>query len=518
MLRVQVSRGGPIHRDERFEDHRQDDEGKASDVVQDRINFEVWPEASILVVGLVVTMLVLLFAYLIAQDIRTDSSNLHYLGKNEVVMVPGMRITAKTSVGTISVTATGLLTRTYTWEGASRSLEMDRREERWYGSLGLDYPGPGDHWKEHNGITRAVVEEGQQHLHSLAEFRKFVKDHSYHPVIYRNNGLFFCWGKVLGRRQLDVEVWQIVLNGRKPTKLPGANDLGLKVDYAPLQTPRIILAAGRRDLSALQIEIKRGANLNIRDAAGLTPLITAIRAENIGAVKALLEAGANANLESPYTDSPLSEAVDLRATAIAESLLDHGAKPDIRTTMGLMKGQTPLFSASMVGDLKLVQVLLSHGADPNVEDAQGETPLFTAASVGKSAEAIQVVKLLLDSKAEIDHRSQLGITPLMKAAMFDDFDGVRTLTERGANVNARCDAARRMYWTLSFSGGPGDEKAMKKLQQSGILDKLHEDQGGVLDLAQNKEISKYLNTKGAKSFAAEARQLIDQHWKLVGEK
>ena len=463
-------------------------------------------------------MLGLLFTYSMTQGIRTDSNNLHYLGTNEVVMVPGMRITAKTSVGTISVTATGPLTRSYTWEGATRSLEMDRRGERWYNSLGLYFPGPGDHWKPHNGISRAVVEEGQQPMHSLAEFSKFVKEHSYHPAVYRNDGLFLTWGKVPERRQLDVEVWQIVINGHKPTKLPGANDQTLKVEYSSLQPPRIIAAAQHRDLNALQIEIKRRANLNVRDAAGLTPLMISIRAGDISAVKALVEAGANTNLESPDNGSPLSEAVGLRAAAIVKLLLEHGAKPNSKTSMGLMKGQTPLFMACMFSDLSLCQALVSHGADPNAEDAQGETPLSTAVSARTSAEAGQIVKLLLDSRAEIDHRSQLGMTPLMKAAMFNNVDAVKALTKHGANVNARCDAARRLYWTLSFSGGSRDEKAARKLEQSGILDNLHEDEAGVLDLAQSKEIRTYLISKGAKSFAKEAQQRADQLWKLVGEK
>src|SRR5688572_5319351 len=80
--------------------------------------------------------------------------------KNETVMTPGMRITATTAAGTLSITAVDELTRCYTWEGATRCVEMWPRTERWYGSLGLYHPGPGAHWKEHRGITRCVVEEG----------------------------------------------------------------------------------------------------------------------------------------------------------------------------------------------------------------------------------------------------------------------------------------------------------------------------------------------------------------------
>ncbi len=50
---------------------------------------------------------------------------------NEVVMSPGMRITAVTPAGTITITAGKGLKRSYTWEGATRSVEMLPREKRW---------------------------------------------------------------------------------------------------------------------------------------------------------------------------------------------------------------------------------------------------------------------------------------------------------------------------------------------------------------------------------------------------
>jgi hypothetical protein len=105
--------------------------------------------------------------------------------KCEVVMSPGMKITATTNVGTITVTAGKGLKRSYTWEGAMRSVEMWPREERWYGSLGLYFPGPGDHWQNHKGITRGVVEEGQQRFETTDEARKWLAGRTYMAYVYR---------------------------------------------------------------------------------------------------------------------------------------------------------------------------------------------------------------------------------------------------------------------------------------------------------------------------------------------
>src|SRR5262249_41938650 len=97
------------------------------------------------------------------------------LPKNETVMSPEMRIQATTPVGEIVVTAVDELRRAYTWEGATRSVAMSPRAERWYGSLGLYNPGAGEHWKEHKGITRGVTEEGQQHFKSAEEALKWIQ-------------------------------------------------------------------------------------------------------------------------------------------------------------------------------------------------------------------------------------------------------------------------------------------------------------------------------------------------------
>ena len=143
----------------------------------------------------------------------------------EVVMAPGSSITADTSTGTITITAGLGLLRSYTWEGATRSVEMGARKVRWYGSLGLAFPGPGDHWKEHNGITRGVLEEGQMRFKTQVAAMKWIKERSRGlPLVYRKDGLVVGFGKTLTRKQLNVEVWQIYINGRKPKTLVGGQD------------------------------------------------------------------------------------------------------------------------------------------------------------------------------------------------------------------------------------------------------------------------------------------------------
>jgi hypothetical protein len=154
--------------------------------------------------------------------------------KNEIVMLPGSRLTATTPVGQIIIDAGQGLRRSYTWEGATRSVEMWPRKERWYGSLGLYYPGPGNHWLEHKGIARGVVQEGQQHFETVDKAMSWLENQQqWEPHVWTNSGLVVGWNKTLPRQQLNVDVWQIYVDGKKPVTLPGADDKAIIVENQP---------------------------------------------------------------------------------------------------------------------------------------------------------------------------------------------------------------------------------------------------------------------------------------------
>ena len=145
--------------------------------------------------------------------------------KLELVMTKGDKIIATTEAGRIEVTAGEGLNRSYTWEGASRSAELLPRTKRWYGSMGGYYPGPGEHWKEHNGITRGVLQEGQQHFEDAEAAKKWLAQQGkWYSTVFTDSGLVVSFSKVEGRRQINVEVWQITINGKPPRQLQGADN------------------------------------------------------------------------------------------------------------------------------------------------------------------------------------------------------------------------------------------------------------------------------------------------------
>jgi hypothetical protein len=146
----------------------------------------------------------------------------------EIVMTPGMQITARTAKGEITIRAGEKYERFYTWDSATRSAKLEPRWERWYGSLGIvnREPVPWRRWKSNKGITRGVLEEGVLWFKTVDGALAWVKraQSTGEDYVYTRNGLVIGWVKILPRKQLNVDVWQFMIDGKKPESLPGSRD------------------------------------------------------------------------------------------------------------------------------------------------------------------------------------------------------------------------------------------------------------------------------------------------------
>ncbi len=180
-----------------------------------------------------------LLAFIFALSVGTLPVAAAGAAKLELVMAKGDKIIATTEAGRIEITADVGLNRSYTWDGATRSAELEPRTERWYGSMGAYYPGPGEHWKSNNGITRGVLQEGQQHFENVEAAKKWLAQQSkWYSTVFTDSGLVVSFSKVEGRRQINVEVWQIYINGKPPKELQGADDTKLQYLKSKAQSGR----------------------------------------------------------------------------------------------------------------------------------------------------------------------------------------------------------------------------------------------------------------------------------------
>ena len=85
----------------------------------------------------------------------------------------------------------------------------------------------------------------------------------------------------------------------------------------------------------------------------------------------LVEHGANVNLTDFYGDTPLHVAAREGHMPLAEYLVEHGADVNIKNE----RGETPLDEALERKDKKIVKFFVEHGADVNLTDFYGDTPL-----------------------------------------------------------------------------------------------------------------------------------------------
>jgi hypothetical protein len=315
------------------------------------------------------------------------------LQKNELVMSPGMRIQATTVVGQIVITAVDELTRAYTWEGATRSVEMSPRHERWNGSLGLYYPGPGEHWQEHKGITRGVTEEGEQHFESDELALDWIKSRKWMDYVYRDDGLVVGWNKTLQRRQLTVEVWQILVNGKKPARLRNSQDAMIVVTHVEVWGSALGTAVQKLDMVKVKDLLAKGADPNSVNVIGTPVLVEAAKRGQPEICKALLKHGADPNLRGKNDSTALLKAVEAGHIETVNALVTGGADVNAAYKRGLEKGITPLMLAEHT---EIVKSLLEKGADVNAKTEDGTTALTFARDFNRD----DIVRLLKEAGAK----------------------------------------------------------------------------------------------------------------------
>ena len=231
---------------------------------------------------------------------------------------------------------------------------------------------------------------------------------------------------------------------------------------------RLTEAVRNRDYAAVRSLLKAGADVNLPEGDGATPLHWAVRWDDARAVDLLLGAGADAGAANDYGVTPLTLACINRNAAMVETLLAAGADPDAATSMG----ETAVMTCAGTGSVEAVRALLDHGAgNIDVQEAsQGQTALMWAAAQGYP----DIVRMLLERGAAIDARTKSrsllvsleggaggtdpgevrlgGFTPLLFAARQGSVTSARLLLDAGADVNDTAPDGASALVVAGFSG------------------------------------------------------------------
>ena len=128
----------------------------------------------------------------------------------------------------------------------------------------------------------------------------------------------------------------------------------------------------------------KGADINLKDNRGYTPLLVAASRENVEVVKFLIQKGADVNAEDNNGYTALHRAVWQKEVEVAKILLSvDGIKVNTfcnaeRSRDGTFRRSTPLHEAVFNDDVELAYLLVSKGAKVDAKDDGGDTPLDMA--------------------------------------------------------------------------------------------------------------------------------------------
>ncbi len=99
------------------------------------------------------------------------------------------------------------------------------------------------------------------------------------------------------------------------------------------------LVIARRDATWVNFLLSKGANANLADNAGDTPLMDAVQARFEDGVRLLIAHGAQVDKANDSGETPLIRAVQLRDVSLVRLLATQGANPDKRDSIAGMSAR-----------------------------------------------------------------------------------------------------------------------------------------------------------------------------------
>ncbi len=176
---------------------------------------------------------------------------------------------------------------------------------------------------------------------------------------------------------------------------------------------QLLQATQRADKQAVLALLQQGANINVTDAQGRTPVMIATYQHNTDMVKTLLQAGADVNIRDNNKANPLLHSAAMGWLDILRLAIDAHAD----TTLTNRFGGISIIPASERGHVEIVRELLTRtNINVNHVNNLGWTALLEAIILSNGDKAHQqIVQLLVDHGADVNLADNDGVTPLQHA-------------------------------------------------------------------------------------------------------
>jgi len=173
-------------------------------------------------------------------------------------------------------------------------------------------------------------------------------------------------------------------------------------------------AGENADVNMVKLLIDAGANVNYKDSPRKsTALHTATYWGQSEIVELLVKNGANVNVQNIYGDTPLMNSANHGDVQAVKFLLKKGADVNLKDK----DGETALFRAAMGGknvNVKIMELLLKKGADVNEPNEEQNNALMKLIDNG-GLDEIKTIKFLLENGSFVALHNDEGKTAMMMA-------------------------------------------------------------------------------------------------------
>lgn len=195
-----------------------------------------------------------------------------------------------------------------------------------------------------------------------------------------------------------------------------------------------LIAAVRNDnLRVVELIAPGKESIDIPDAEGYSPLIIALKKKTSNGkktVEILLDNGALINIHDKSGNSPLHLCIDNNYICIVEKLIDKGALLNAANNYG----ELPLHKAAEKGNVNLIWKLLPDPENINTPCKNGNSLLsMCIEKVKEEKDLLPIVKEFIKRKADVNLRKSGGDTPLQLARSRGIKSVIDELVKAGAN-------------------------------------------------------------------------------------
>ena len=211
-------------------------------------------------------------------------------------------------------------------------------------------------------------------------------------------------------------------------------------------------AVSKNDVETARRKIMAGADVNaayqVTTSSNFTytkySIFECLEDTRLEMLTLLIEAGANVNIHDDFGESPLSECVCDNEPETVKLLIANGANLNARDD----EGSTPLFSAIICRQPEIVRLLIENGAEVNVVSTMPRESVLsmtrTRASYFEEEELHECVRILEEAGAlenlildivDIPNLNKID-TAFLRAVQYQDIFGVKKALDAGANVNS----------------------------------------------------------------------------------